>query len=465
MGQQGIQFFITIILARLLSPNDFGLIGILLAFIIVAEAFVEHGFGQAIIQKKEVSEADLTTAFLSSVAISVVIYVLLCFSAGVIASFYNRIELASLTRVVGVVVILDSLVVIQRAQYERELDFKRLSVLTFIAAIGSGCIAVFGAYLGMGVWALATQIVSMKLFLAVILWVRSSWVPRGKFCTTAFLEMFHFGWKLQVSGLLNKAYRNIHALVIGRFFAVDLVGYYTQARKLKDIPMHNLSSIVTKVTFPLFSSIQDDVNWVKSGNKKSTHMLSFLSFPLMLGAAATADRLIPVILGSQWYNSILFFQLLCLVGLLYPVQSLNVNTLKVAGRTDLFLKLEIVKKIIGLSGIVIAIRWGVYGLVVAQIITSYISLILNISVAGPLIGYRLREQLADMFPYFSCSTLMAAGVWLFGHYLATEIEAVTLIIQIFLGVSLYAGLCALLKVPAYMAVVRMLMERKHARTT
>ncbi|GAB6091108.1 lipopolysaccharide biosynthesis protein [Spirochaeta dissipatitropha] len=406
-------------------------------FIVIAETIINNGFAQAIIQKKEVNNNDLTTAFYFSLILAFILYIVIFSAADVISKFYFQTQLTSLIRVAGIVIILDAFVIIQRVQFERALNFKNLSVVSIIASFISGIIAVSIAISGLGAWALVVQMVLQKMIMVSILWVQSSWVPSGRWSKASFQELFNYGWKIQLSGVLDQGFKHIHAMVIGRLFAIDLVGYYTQAKRMKDLPMSNLSMIVSKVTFSAFSSIQDDLPRLKSGYKKSIQLLSLVSFPLMLGSLAAADRLIPLFLGGQWQQSIVFFQLLCLVGILYPIHSSNVNILKVTGRTDLLLKLEIIKKTITIILIIVGVKWGVYGLIISQIFSSYIGLFLNAGIAGPLINYKLREQIIDVLPILFVAIIMAVSVYVVNILTLQISDFFSLVIMFISGFSIY----------------------------
>lgn len=462
-GQQGVRFLTTIVLARLLTPDDFGVLGILMVFIIVAEAAINSGFGSAIVQKKTITENDLTTAFIVSVVSAVVLYGVVFFSSGVIANFYGRPELRLLTQVLAGVIVLDAFIVIQRVQFERELNFRRLSKVTVWSALLSGCVGIVLAVLGFGVWSLIAQLITQKTLLGVFLWYHSVWIPRGRFTLFSFKHLFSYGWKLQVSGILDSFFRNIHALLIGRFFAVDIVGYYTQAKKLKDLPLQNLSSIVGKVTFPAFSSIQDDLPRLKRGYRQSITMLVLVSFPLVVGMFVTAPRLIPVVFGPQWTESIQFFRLLCFVGLLYVLQASNMNILKVTGRTDIFLKLEVVKKLMTVIAVIIAIPWGVYALVVSQIVTSYLAFILNATYSGRLIDYPMYEQVKDVLPYLALALVMGGFVWLIG-LIPIPVPSAVLLLQAGSGVAVFVGLNHFASTSAWKAFIALRHRRKSSVT-
>ncbi|MDC7226165.1 MAG: lipopolysaccharide biosynthesis protein [Spirochaetales bacterium] len=445
-GYQGIRALITLVLARLLTPDDFGIIGILLVFIIIAEAIINNGFGQAVIQKKDISEDDLTTAFLLSLVMSIILYFVIYLASPTIALFYERTELISFNRVLALVIVFDSLVVIQQAKFQREMDFKSLSLITIVSSLISGIIGVILAFFEFGVWALIAQMLGQKMIMAAYLWIKSNWVPKGKLTKESLRHMFSYGWKLQVSGVLSQSFRHINSLIIGKTFSVDLVGYYTQAKNLKDLPMVTLSSIINKVAFPVFSSIQDDKDRLKKGYKTSIKMLVFISFPLMIGLAATAENLIPVLLGEQWEPSIKFFQLLCFAGMIYPMQTSNINILKVTGRTDLYLKLELFKKLVTISAIIISIRWGIYALIIAQVISSYINLGINASFSGKLINYSLREQVADCIPFFVMSLLMGIVVSILEMLLTDLAQVIVLLVQIISGMTFYFVLCKMFRV-------------------
>ena len=447
-GHQGVRALITLVLARLLTPEDFGVVGIMTALILIAEAIINDGFGQAIVQRKEVTENDLTTAFVLSVGTAAFLYFIVFASAGPIAAFYGQPKLKSLSRVLSLVVVFDSLIVIQLVQFQRALDFRTVSIVSLVSALIGGGIGIGLALLDFGVWSLVAQMVSHKATMAFYYWIQSNWKPSGTFSRESFRHIFGYGWKLQVAGILSQLFRNLYSLIIGKAFSVAVVGYYIQAKNLKDLPVVSMSTIVGKVTFPAFSSLQDDRDRMKQGYRRSIILLSFVAFPLMLCMGAAADRLIPFLLGDQWAPSVKFFQLMCLVGMVYPIQALNVNVLKVTARTDLFLILEVIKKAVTLAIIVITIRWGVYALVLGQVVSSSIALILNASFSGRQIDYGLKEQVQDWAPYLLTALVACGVVYGCGRLLSGASDLIALAIQVVAGVVSYLLLCLLLKLEA-----------------
>ena len=454
-GEQILRFLFTVFLARLLTPSDFGLIGMMMVFILIAEVVVTRGVPEALIQKESLSADDLTTGLVMNLASSVVLYSVVVLSSGAIARFYSQPELATLTPVIGSVIVFDALITVKKSQLTRRLDFRTLLRVNLVATTVSGVVGIGLAWKGFGAWSLIALVFMNKMILTILLLRKTGLALHGQFSRDSFHALFSYGWKLQLSGIFTAAFDNIHALIIGRFFAVDIVGYYTKARNIKNLPVHSLSAIVSRVTFPVFSSLQQDLPRLKRGLRRSISMLVLVAFPLMIGMTATADRFVPVVLGEQWLPTVPFLQVLCLSGLLYVLHASLAPIPKAIGRTDISLKLSLAKKLVSLLAIIIAIRWGVYALVISQVVSSYIAYLLNASVAGRLIEYPFREQMRDIAPCFVLASLMGVVVYAAGVLLPIESDALVLVIQLITGVSVYTGLCHLAGVQSWQDLLKL----------
>lgn len=433
-GSQLILLISQIVLARLLEPKDFGLLGMLAIFIAVSQAFIDSGFDNALIQKKEVNQTDYSTVFYFNITIGIVLYLILFFAAPLIADFFHQPLLVDLTRVVCIVLAVNSFGLIQFVKFKIEMNFKAIAQVVVIANLLSAFVGIAMALMGFGVWALAGQIIGIYFFRTVLFWIKSSWRPSFIFSFQSFKQLFSFGSKLLLSGIINQVFQNIYLMVIGRIFSASLLGFYTQAKKLQEVPVTTLAQVVGNVTFPAFSKIQDDNVKLREGFRKLIKLMVFINFPLMLGLAVVAEPLLVLILGEKWLPSVPYFQLLCIAGMIYTLHASNLNILKVKGRSDLFLYLEIIKKTIVVIAIFIGLNWGIIGLIVGQICTSFISFFINAFYTGKLISYTIPNQLKDISQTFFISLGMVAFMSL-GWFINNQI--ISLVFQILIGIGSY----------------------------
>ena len=433
-GSQLILLISQIVLARLLEPKDFGLLGMLAIFIAVSQAFIDSGFDNALIQKKEVNQTDYSTVFYFNITIGIVLYLILFFAAPLIADFFHQPLLVDLTRVVCIVLAVNSFGLIQFVKFKIEMNFKAIAQVVVIANLLSAFVGIAMALMGFGVWALAGQIIGIYFFRTVLFWIKSSWRPSFIFSFQSFKQLFSFGSKLLLSGIINQVFQNIYLMVIGRIFSASLLGFYTQAKKLQEVPVTTLAQVVGNVTFPAFSKIQDDNIKLREGFRKLIKLMVFINFPLMLGLAVVAEPLLVLILGEKWLPSVPYFQLLCIAGMIYTLHASNLNILKVKGRSDLFLYLEIIKKTIVVIAIFIGLNWGIIGLIVGQICTSFISFFINAFYTGKLISYTIPNQLKDISQTFFISLGMVAFMSI-GWFINNQI--ISLVFQILIGIGSY----------------------------
>jgi len=433
-GSQFILLISQIILARLLDPRDFGLLGMLAIFIAISQAFIDSGFDNALIQKKDANQTDYSTVFFFNISIGVVLYVILFFAAPLIADFFRSPELIQLTRIVCLILIVNSFGLIQFVKFKIEMNFKAIAQVVVIANLLSAVLGIVLALLNFGVWALAGQVIGIYFFRTILFWIKSTWRPSMVFSIKSFKELFNFGSKLLLSGLISQTFENIYLLVIGRMFSATALGFYDQAKKFQQIPVATLAQVVGNVTFPAFSKIQDENEKLRLGFRKLIKLLVFINFPLMIGLAIMADPLLVVVLGDKWEPSVPYFQLLCIAGMIYTLHSSNLNILKVKGRSDLFLYLEIIKKAIVVLAIIIGLKWGIIGLIIGQIFTSFISFFINAFYTGKLISYTISNQLKDVSQTFYI-TIVTAAVMSLGWLIQNQILALSY--QILSGIGTY----------------------------
>ncbi len=432
-ANQGVQFIVGIILARILSPREFGLIGMLTIFIAISQSFVDSGFSNALIRKKNCTQEDYSTVFYFNLLVGLVFYLLLFVSAGSISNFFNEPQLSPLLKVLGIGVVLNAIGIIQRTILTKEINFKLQTRVSLVASISSGTIAVTMALLNYGVWSLVALTLSRFSLNTLFLWFWSKWKPLRTFNKESFNELFAFGSKLLISGLIDTIYQNIYYLIIGKYFSAQELGFYTRADQFKAFPSQNLNSIIGRVSYPVLSSIQDDKEKLKQAYRKIIRTTMFVTFCLMLGMAAVAKPMILTLIGEKWLPSEIYLQMLCFVGMFYPLHALNLNMLQVQGRSDLFLRLEIIKKTLAIPTIVIGIFFGIKLMIAGMMVNTLIAYYLNSFWSGKMIGYSFRQQVKDIFPSLLLALIMAATVFILGNFLVLA-PITKLIVQVLCGI-------------------------------
>ncbi len=446
---QGLLFIFGIVLARLLTPKEFGLIGMITVFISVSESFINSGFSQALIRKRECTETDFSTVFYFNTTIGIICFAILYISAPLISNFLNEPQLTDLVRVLGVVLIVDSLTMVQRAILTRRLDFKLQTKASIISTFFSGIVGITMAYSGFGVWSLIAKTISKATVNSFLLWLWNKWRPLLLFSVKSFKDLFGFGSKLLASGLIDTIYRNIYDLIIGKYYSAQELGFYTRANMFKNLPSNQLTSIISRVAYPALAQMQDDKLSLKRGYKKIIKSTMYVSFILMAGMAAVAEPMVLTLVGEKWRPCVIYLQLLCFIGAMYPLHAINLNMLNVQGRSDLFLKLEIIKKILAVPTIIIGIFWGIKVMIFGMWFNNIVAYYLNSYYSGRHINYPIREQVADILPSLllalTVGTIVALAGWLFP--LASFPK---LIVQVLLGGILVFGLSELFKLKDYL---------------
>lgn len=434
---QGVQFLIMIIMARLLTPKDYGLIGMLAIFLTVAQSLIDSGFSQALIRKQNRTDVDNSTVFYFNIIVSCSLYLILFISAPFVADFYNQSELTSVMRVVCLGVILNSLAVVQRALLTVRIDFKTQAKASLSAAVISGCIGIVLAYSGFGVWALVVQQLLNLSVNTLLLWIFSKWRPIAVFSWDSFHELFAFGSKMLASGLLDTLYRNIYPIVIGKLFSASSLGHYTRAQQFSEFPSSNITGIIQRVTYPVLCGIQDDMERLTNVYRKFLKLSAFIIFPLMIGLSAVALPFVDIILGVQWSFCGQLLQIICFAMMWYPIHSINLNLLQVKGRSDLFLRLEIIKKILGITVLCITAPFGLIVMCYGQIFNSIVALAINTYYTGKLINVGFIRQMKDLLPTILLSLTMFGTILLVNGFI--ESNMYRLIIGIMVGIVVYVS--------------------------
>lgn len=457
-SNQGIQFIVGIFLARLLSPREFGLVGMIAIFIAVSQTFIDSGFSSSLIRKKECTQADYSTVFYYNLVVGLLLYLLLFFSADLISDFYTEPQLKWIIRIAGLDLIVRSFTIIQRTTLAKQVNYKLMAKITVISGIISGGLGITMALKGYGVWSLVARSISAATFSSFFLWIWNKWRPSLVFSLKSFKELFGFGSKLLASGLLDTVYSNIYLLIIGKFFSAKDLGYYTRAQIFSDLPSKNINGIMQRVTYPVLAQLQDDPTRLKAGYKKIIKNVMYLSFVIMMGIAAIAEPMIITLLGEAWRPSIIFLQMLCFVGMLYPLQALNLNILNVQGRSDLFLKLEIIKKLFAVPVIIAGVIWGIKVMIICMWINSLLAYYLNSYFSGKLIKYSILEQVKDIFPTFLLGLFIGSTVFFAGRVIPTS-HLVKLLILVPLGAALLIIFSEIFRFDAYLEIKKIIQNR------
>ena len=457
-GQQGIQFIISIILARLLLPEQFGLIAMLIIFMAIAQSFIDSGFGQALIQKQDATHIDECSIFYFNILVGFIAAGLLCLTAPWIAGFYNQPLLVPLTCVLSLNMIINAFGLVQTTLLTKQIDFKTQLKVSVIATAISGTIGVSMALNGFGVWSLVAQSLSSNLFRTALLWLFNTWRPLLAFSFVSLLGMFTFSSRLLASGLLETVFQNIYLVVIGKLFSPADLGFYSRAQRLQQLPVSNTSTIISRVTFPVFSSVQDDKPRLKRGVRKALTMLVMINFPIMIGLAIVAKPLVLLLLTEKWAPCIPYLQLLCVVGMLYPLHVINLNILLAQGRSDLFFRLEILKKILVVIAISVTYRWGITAMIYGQIVTSCFAYLLNSYYTGKMLNYPITEQIKDLIPSLALASIMGGGIYAL-KYTPIVNQSALLLVQIMTGIVLYSVLCYIFRIPSFMELFEMVKSK------
>ncbi len=447
---QGITFLVGLVLARLLTPEEYGLIGIITIFIAVFNSIVDSGFSNALIRKNDAKDIDYNTVFISNLVVSVVLFWVLFLCAPFISRFFNQPQLIPLLRVMGSIVIINAFAIIQRTIFVKNVDFKTQTKVSVISSITSGVVGIGMAVSGCGVWSLVGQQISRQFLNTAFLWLYSKWYPKLHFSFQSFKELFSFGWKLLVSGLIDTVWREIYQVVIGKCYSPATLGMYTRAQQFASICSSNLTSVVQRVSYPVLSSVQDDKERLKNGYKRIIKVTMLLTFTLMLGLAAVAKPMVLALIGEQWLSCVPFLQIICLQMMLYPLHSLNLNMLQVQGRSDLFLRLEIIKKIIAVGPLLLGIFVDIYWMLGGSVLTGFISYYLNAYYSGPFLNYSIKEQVKDILPCFGVAVAMAVPVLAMSFIPMNPF--ILLPLQIVVGAVITITICEITKLPEYIEV-------------
>lgn len=447
MVQTGVTFVVSIVLARLLSPDDYGLIGIIAIFTMVCMTLINGGFTTALIRKKDATDDDYNTAFIVNLCVSLVLYAIIFICSPLIADFFNREELIDLTRVSSLGMVIGALALVQQTRLTKRIDFKSQTKITLVASVSSGLAGIVLALIGFGVWALVVQQLISHILRTVLLWLVNKWIPNFRFSSKSFHELFGFGWKMMVSHVLDTVWKELYQVVVGKFYSPATLGQYTRSKQFSKLLSQNLTQVIQRVTYPVLSNIQDDKERMVAAYRKIIKTTMFVAAISMFFLGAISEPLLYCLIGPKWHDAAVYLPLICITGSFYPLHAVNLNMLQVQGRSDLFLGLEIVKKILGIFPLSMCIFYGVMPMLYASIFISIVCFFLNSYFSGKLIGYSSWMQIKDVAPSYGVAGLIALSVF-FLKFLPFSYWII-LPFQMFVGGIMIIFLCRETKMKEY----------------
>jgi len=459
-GTQLISFIVSIILARVLLPEEFGLIGMIAIFMGIGSTLFDGGMTSSLIRSENLEKSDYSTVFVFNLIVSVMVYWIIFFIAPLIADFYKQPLLTQITRVYALSFVFSAFGSVQNTLLTKSMNFKKQTMLTVPALLTGSVVGLVMAYKEFGVWSLVGMTLANTFVFSSILWVTSEWKPSLHFSESKFKKHFHYGYKLTLSGLLDIVFSNIYQIVIGRFFTASIVGYYTRANQLVMMPVANVSTALNKVAFPLFAEIQNNDVRLKSAYKKMMLLVIFIITPVVVVMYVLAEPLTVFLFTDKWLPMVPIFKILCLSGLLYPLHLYNLLILQVKGRSDLYLKLEVVKKILLTVTLFISFSYGLYGLLWGQLLFSIAALIINTYFAGIMINYPVQQQIMDIIPLFVLAGCIGIIIYIIdGFFLSNAANLIRLIIGSISGFLLYVGLSYLFKFDSLFEIKNIILRK------
>lgn len=456
IGAQCVSFIVSIVLARLLLPADYGLVTMVTIFITIANVFVSNGFGESLVQKKDADNVDFSTIFYFEIVFSFGIYMILFITAPYIADFYNEPVLCNVLRVFALRVPLAGINSVQQAYVKKKMIFKKFFFSTIIGTIVSAVVGIALAYRGFGVWALIAQYLCNSVMDTVILWVTVKWRPNLVFSVTRLKELVTYGWKIMAAGLINSFYSQLRSLVIGKVYTASDLAYYNRAQQFPQLLVTNVNASIDGVLFPAMSNEQNDKKRIVRIMRRSIKVSSFVLFPLMIGLAVVSTPLIRLILTEKWLPCVPYLQVICIQFMLQPIQTANLQAIKALGRSDLFLKLEIIKKIVGILSILMVMRMGVMAIAVTEVLYSVYASVINASPNKKMLGYGYKAQIIDIFPAVSLSLVMGIIVNLYNYLQCPDI--MILVLQVITGAIIYMASAYIFKIESFSYILNMIKE-------
>ena len=460
-GAQGVTFVVSIVLARLLDPAVYGTIALVNVFTVIMQVFIDSGFGCALIQKKDADSTDFSTVFYFNIAVCTLLYAVMFVSAPAIASFYDRAELVPIVRVMSLSLIISGVKNVQQAYVSRNMLFKKFFFATLGGTVGAAVVGIVMAYKGFGVWALIAQNLFNQTVDTVILWVTVRWRPTPEFSIGRLRALFSYGWKLLASSLLDTVYNNLRTLIIGKKYSSEDLAFYNKGNHFPNLIITNINSSIDSVLLPTMSAEQDDRDRVRAMTRRAIRISSYIILPLMMGLAVCAEPLVRLLLTDKWLACVPYMRIFCFTYAFYPIHTANLNAIKAMGRSDLFLRLEIIKKVIGLAAIGISMWFGVFWMAMSLVFTTFTSQIINSYPNKKLLSYSYIAQLRDIAPQIALTCVMGGAVYAVGFL--PLYDALVLLIQVTVGVAVYVSASAMLHLDSFeyiCAVIKNFMKKR-----
>ncbi len=459
IGAQLVSFIVSIILARILSPDEYGMIALVTVFTTIMQVFVDSGLGNALIQKKDADDIDFSTVFYINIIFCIVIYLVIFLFAPQIAKFYNNEQLTLVTRVLGITVLISGVKNVQQAYVSRKLIFKKFFFATLMGTIGAGIVGIVLAKNGYGVWALVVQQLFNLSVDTIILWITVKWRPKKVFSVNRLKGLFSYGWKLFASSILDSIYNNARQLIIGKLYSSSDLAFYNKGKQFPEIIVNNVNTSIDSVLLPTMSREQDDKEKVKAMTRRAIKTSSFIMAPLMMGLAFTSNNVIKILLTDKWLFSTSYLCIFCVDFMFYPIHTANLNAIKAMGRSDLFLKLEVIKKIIGIILLLLTVRISVMAMALSLLVTGIISQIINSCPNKKMLEYSYIAQLKDIMPSIVLALIMGGIVYCINFIQLTT--SVTLFVQIIIGAIVYLGGAKILKLDAFIYLIDIIKNKKN----
>lgn len=446
-GAQGVTFIVSVVLARLLDPSLYGTVALVTVFTAILQVFVDSGMGNALIQKKDADDLDFSSVFYFNFSVCLLLYICMFFAAPLIAAFYNMPDLTPVVRVLSLTLIISGVKNIQQAYVSRNMLFKKFFFATLGGTIGAAVIGIWMAWKGYGVWALVVQNLFNAALDTIILWVTVKWRPKRAFSFKRLKGLFSYGWKLLVSALLDTGYNNVRSLIIGKLYTSADLAFYNRGKQFPNLIVTNINTSIDSVLLPTMSKEQDNMERVRDMTRRAIKTSTFIMMPLMMGLAVCAEPLIRIVLTDKWLPAAFFLRVFCFTFAFYPIHTANLNAIKAMGRSDLFLKLEVIKKIVSISALISTMFISVEAMALALPVTSILGQIINSWPNRKLLDYSYRAQLLDMLPQIGMSLAMGGIVFTIQFLRLPDIA--TLLIQVPLGALIYIVGSKLLHIDSY----------------
>lgn len=446
-GAQGVTFLVSVVLARLLDPSVYGTVALVTVFTAILQVFVDSGMGNALIQKKDANDLDFSSVFYFNLSMCLLLYICMFFAAPLIASFYNMPDLTPVVRVLSLTLIISGVKNIQQAYVSRNLLFKKFFFATLGGTLGAAVIGIWMAWRGYGVWALVAQHLFNATLDTIILWATVKWRPKRAFSLERLKGLFSYGWKLLVSALLETGYNNVRSLIIGKLYTSEDLAFYNRGKQFPNLIVSNINASIDSVLLPTMSKEQDNKSRVRDMTRRAIKTSTFIMMPLMMGLAVCAVPLIRIVLTDKWLPAAFFLRVFCFTYAFYPIHTANLNAIKAMGRSDLFLKLEVIKKIVSISALIGTMFISVEAMTLALPVTSILGQIINSWPNRKLLDYSYRAQLLDMLPQIGLSVVMGGAVFMIQFLRLSDMA--TLLIQVPLGALIYIVGSKLLHIDSY----------------